>query len=129
MPSIDTNILLRLILLDNGDQLARIKSMLTSAEDVFVPDQAVIEAVYVLGGSGGLSWQDIENALRALLQNSRLHMNNQVFSRILDRYATHPAVSFTDLYLEAYAYFSNHTPLYTFDKKLARQLPHAEVVS
>lgn len=128
MPSVDTNILLRLLLLDNEAQLLQIKALLTRAQDVSVPDQAIIEAVYVLGGSGGLSRHDIETALKALLHNSRLHINTATFGRVLERYATHPALSFTDLYLEANAYFSGHTPLYTFDKKLGRQLPHAEMI-
>lgn len=128
MPSVDTNILLRLILLDNKTQLLQIKSLLKSVQDVHVPDQAIIEAVYVLGGSGRLSRGDIDMALKTLLRNARLHINAPVFRRVLERYVAYPAVSFTDLYLEATAYFSDYTPLYTFDKKLARQLPHTELV-
>jgi predicted nucleic-acid-binding protein len=116
-----------LILLDNEGQLRKIQSLLAGVGDVFAADQAIIEAVYVLGGLG-LSRQDIEAALRVLLDNSKLHTNTVLFSRVLERYAAHPAVSFTDLYLEASAYFSGQTPLYTFDKKLAAQLPHAEFV-
>ena len=129
MPSIDTNILLRLILLDNPKQVAQIQALLAQYEDVSLPDQAIIEAVYILGGLEGLSRHDITRILRTVLDNQRLHTNAAVFYRVLEHYQELPAVSFTDMYLEATAYFSGQIPLFTFDKKLARQLPETELVA
>lgn len=126
--SLDTNIILRLLLGDNQKQLEHIVLLLRKHERFVVADQAVIEVVYSLGGYYDLSRKKICEALETLLDNQQLEMNRVVFRRTLRHYAAHPALSFTDCYLEACAHGEYNAPLYTLDKKLARQLPHAELV-
>ena len=130
MQSLDTNVLLRLILLDDAKLLVRVRKLLSEHDQFAVSDAALMEVVFVLVGSTyGYTRAEITFALDQLLRMPRLELNRPVFRRVLQRYADHSAVSFADLYLEATAYVYSNTPLYTLDKKLARQLPHAELVT
>lgn len=129
MPSLDTNILLRILLQDNAAMLTRAQELFARHEEFAVADQAVVEVVFALGGQYGYGRKEIAEAVASLMQNQHLNLNRPLFARVLPHYTTNPAVSFTDCCLEAYAYLNKQTPLYTFDKKLARQLSHAALLS
>lgn len=128
LPSLDTNILLRIILQDNASMLDKIMQLLAKHDELAIADQAIIEMVYVLGGHYGYTRQELAAAVQALMQNQHINLNRSLFERVLPHYVQCPAVSFTDACLEAYAFLNKQTPLYTFDKKLARQLPDAELL-
>lgn len=128
MPSIDTNLLLRLLLADNILQVTKIAELIRRHEKFAVADLAVVEMVYVLEKSKGLSRADVAKFVTSLLDNSHFVLNRPLFHHVLPHYMKCPAVSFNDCCLEGYAFLNAQTPLYTFDQKLARQLPHAELV-
>ena len=44
-------------------------------------------------------------------------------------YLEHPKLSFYDCCLACYAEIKHHEPLFTFDKKLAKQLPQAKALT
>lgn len=128
MPSLDTNVLLRLILRDNEAMVATVMQLLKRHEEFAVADIALTEVEYILTGYYQYDREAVADVFENLANNQHLNINRVLLLRVLPKYVKCPAVSFDDLCLEAYAYLNKQTPLYTFDKKLARQLPHTELV-
>ena len=128
MPSLDTNILLRLILQDNQPMLTAVKRELARHQEFAVSDQVVIEIVYILGGHYRYTRLEICAVTEALLANQHLKLNRDVLGQTLVYYRKHSAVSFVDCYLATTAKATNQVPLLTFDRKLANQLPHTQLV-
>ena len=127
-PSLDTNVLLRLIVRDNAQMLEKARKLLDEHEVFAVADQAIIEIVYVLGGHYGYSRHEVADVVKALIDNQHLNLNRPLFERVLPHYRKHSSLSFTDCCLEAYATLNQQTPLYTFDTKLAKQLTGARLI-
>lgn len=128
MPSLDTNVLLRLILRDEPALLKKAQSLLVEYPEFAIADQVIIEIVYSLGGYYGYSRAAIVGLLTKLMQNQQLSLDRALFGRVLPHYLKYPSVSFTDCCLEAYSVLRGQVPLYTLDRKLARQLPHADLI-
>ena len=127
--SIDTNILLRLILRDDERMFCLARDRLTALSQVHVADQAIIEIVYALGGHYQYTRQEVCAVIQELMTNQYISMSRALFEEVLPLYSSHPAVSFTDVYLAVYAKVNHQTPLLTFDKKLARQIAGTEELS
>lgn len=128
IPSLDTNVLLRLILRDDAVLFESALTLLSRHKQFAVADQAIVEIVYVLGGYYEYSRAEISGIITELINNQDLSFNRLLFARVLKEYAKHPGVSFTDCCLAAYAKLNNQVPLYTFDKKMVRDLPYVELV-
>lgn len=128
IPSLDTNLLLRLILQDQPQQIQRAKSLFKKHERFAVADQAIVEVIFALGGHYEYSRKAIAGVVQELMSNQHLVLNRPLFGYVLPYYTKHSGVSFTDCCLAGYAKLNGQTPLYTFDKKLARDLPYTEEV-
>ena len=128
IPSLDTNVLLRVILRDNAKLFDAALVLLARHKQFAVADQAIVEIVYALGGHYGYSRSAIAGIVTELMNNQHLNLNRPLFAKVLPNYVKHTGVSFTDCCLAAYAALNKQTPLYTFDKKLARDVPHVELV-
>lgn len=128
MPSIDTNILLRMILGDVESQAEAIRYLTEKHDMLAVSDLAISEMVYVLEKSQKVSRKLVSELLYSLLANQHLSINRPLFQTVVPHYEKSLGVSFNDCCLAAYAKLNNQTPLYTFDKKFARDLPHVELV-
>lgn len=128
IPSLDTNVLLRLILRDDAKLFDAALELLARHTQFAVADQAVVEIVFALGGHYGYSRSAIAGVISELMNNQHLNLNRPLFAKVLPKYVKHTGVSFTDCCLAAYAVLNKQTPLYTFDKKFARDLPHVELV-
>lgn len=87
---------------------------------------AVVETVFVLEMSLKFSRPHIIELLESLTANQHLDINRELLSRAIPLYRKHPAVSFYDICLAVHAKLHNQTPLLTFDKKLARQIPYVD---
>ena len=128
MPSIDTNVLLRIILRDNVEQLTRAQTLLRKHQMFAIADVAIIELEYILTGYYKYSRQEFNDIVtKLLIANQHLHINRELFERALKLYIKHPTESFDDCCLAMYAKLNGQTPLYTFDKKMARDLPGVEL--
>lgn len=124
--SIDTNILLRWLLEDIPEQ-AEIASRLIAANCTYlVSDMAIHEFAYVCEKAIQLPRSDVAAFIENILYQSNLDCNRALFSGVLPIYTSRPALSFVDCCLVVMAELNGATPLYTFDKKLANQLPTAE---
>lgn len=128
MPSIDTNLILRLLLGDVEEQRVAVLRALAKYDTVAVADLAIAETVYVLEKVKQLPRKQIVAMLESLLVNQHLNFNRPLIEHVMPHYLKHPAVSFNDCCLAVYAKLTGAMPLLTFDKKLARQLPHVDEV-
>ncbi|TAH35695.1 type II toxin-antitoxin system VapC family toxin [Candidatus Saccharibacteria bacterium] len=129
IPSIDTNVILALLLSERETERAAVLKRLARHEQAAIADLAITETVYVLEKSIGTSRDMVARMLHSLLANQYLHFNRALFERVIPYYLEHPAVSFNDCCLAVYAKLNGTTPLLTFDRKLARQIPHVELVT
>lgn len=128
MPSIDTNLLLRLVLMDVPAQYKTAIGLLEKHEKVAISDLAITETVFVLEKVKGIKRELIVEMIESFVANQGVVMNRTLFSRAIALYVKHKTESFNDCCLAVYAKLNNQTPLYTFDKKMVRDLPHVELV-
>ena len=123
MIAVDTNVIVRSLLDDDVEQSAaanRLLDGLTAHNPGFVCREVVIELVWVLERVYKLPRATIGAAILELIASGDLIVEN-------DRAMTHAAyrymqggVDFADLMILAAADDHEATPLYTFDRKLAR---------
>ena len=121
--SLDTNVLLRLLLNDNAVQTAQIGSIVDDFDLLEVSDLAVAEVAFVLEKVYFLERSSICEAFELLMANQSLNLNRTLLRRVLPLYREHASLSFVDCCLPYYAELNRALPLMTFDVKLAKKLP------
>lgn len=127
--SLDANVVLRLLLNDVPDQHAAAVALVDRADAEFVvSDIAVVEAVFAFCRHYEFSRAAAAEAIEGLMSLTGIECNRVMFTRALALFIDHPKLSFEDCCLAAYAELSNAEPLWTFDKRLARQAPSARLV-
>jgi len=126
--SLDANFLLRWLLGDIPAQQAATDRIMSNKTTLHVADMALEEIAYVMEKVMGLPRTMVVNNFRTLMAQSNVNCNRSVLAAALPLYEKHPALSFVDCCLVVYAELQGATPLLTFDKKLAKQLPHAGLV-
>lgn len=57
------------------------------------------------------------------MAQANINCNRQLFEVALPLYQSHTSLSFVDCCLAGYAVLGDSTPLYAFDKALAKKLP------
>ena len=131
LESIDTNLILRAILNDIPEQTEKVYDLLSAPATIFyVPDLAITEAAFTLKNPAyGLSRENIVAALREFLRAPRLDYNKPLWNEVFNQYLTHPKLSLNDCYLACHVAGREKTPLWTFDKALARQSTSAELLA
>lgn len=128
MPTLDTNILLRWLLDDVPDQTDAVERLLAGGVRCFVPDVTLIETVYVLERVLRLPRTTIAASIELILEVANLELDRPLWKSAVEEYLAHPKLSIADTFLAAQATSSMNTPLYTFARKLANQLPGAELL-
>jgi len=124
--SIDTNIILRLVLRDVPAQLEKIDKLMHSSKpgSLSVADAVFFECVWIL--SGKMYKFDRSLIARLLLQITyipQINCNRVMLEKAIPLYVKHSKISFIDACLSVYAELNDATPLLTFDRKLAIALP------
>lgn len=121
--SIDTNVLLRIILGDNLKQReAALKLLKRTGTTFYLSNVAVAEVVFVLEKLIGYERADVrENLLRVLGAYNNIEYEAEILRRALDVYVEHRSLSFDDCFLAEESAFKTYEPLWTFDHKLAVQ--------
>jgi len=127
--SLDTSILVRLCVGDVPKQVAAANHLLATNPKLAVADAAIIEAEHVLQSWYRYDRDRITKTLQMLLSQPNLNCNRTLFGEALAHYQKHPALSLVDCCLAIYAKLGNAAPLLTFDRKLANQLQHAELLA
>jgi len=128
--SLDANVILRILVADIPSQYATAKKLIESAEGQFaVSDTALIEVVFVLHKAYGLKRQEVKEAIEGVMSLRQINCNRTLFDNALLLYVTVPSLSFEDCAIATYAKLNSALPLYTFDKKLAKNTPGSKLLS
>ena len=130
MPAtLDTNLLLRLALRDVPEQYEAVRDLVTRPGARYrVTDTAINEVAHALTHHYDLSRPQVAQIVRALVTDPSIEANKGLISSVIEQLETHPAMSYTDCYLAEEAHATGNEPLLTFDKKLAKQHPSAQLV-
>lgn len=116
--SVDTNVLLRLVLNDVPEQTKLIERLLVGNVRYEVADLALTEMAFVLERFYKMERDIVTRFLLVIVQHPQFMCNKALFEQILPLYLSEPALSINDCALLGYARLNKATPLYTFDKKL-----------
>lgn len=128
--SLDTNIVLRLIMGDVPHQLELAKSLLETCHlPLRVDDAVFVEIEYALRKHYGMNRQQIAELLDNIITQPKISCSLALLSEVLPLYSIHPNLSFVDIYLTVAAEISNAHPLYTFDQNLAKHLKHVALLA
>lgn len=119
--SLDANVVLRLLTKDIPDQYDLANKLIASGAEFEVADTSIIESIYALHKYYNVPRKLIKEAVQALQSNKNLRINTLVFDEALALFVHKPALSIEDCYLASLAKYHNALPLWTFDKKLAKQ--------
>ena len=119
MRAVDTNLLVRLIVRDDAAQAAAAEAFV--APGAWVPQIALVEAIWVLGSIYGMKPQQIAVAVEMLLNHKDLTLQDaDAVAAALGHFRKRPALGFSDcLVLEA-SRKAGHLPLGTFDRRLGK---------
>jgi predicted nucleic-acid-binding protein len=119
--SVDTNLLLRLVLNDVPDQMKQVKKLLIKKTQYEVSDLAITEMAFVLERLYKMERRMVVDFLLVVIRHPRFNCNKNLIERILPLYISEQKLSFNDCALLGYARLNNATPLYSFDKKLVEK--------
>ena len=126
MKSLDTNIILRLILQDNKSHLNKIINLIDSSktDSLNVADVVFFECVWVLAGEYyKFDRQLIGKAILEICNIPQISCNRNLLEQAVPIYVSASSISFVDVCLAVYSNLNNASPLLTFDKKLATAMP------
>lgn len=128
--SLDTNIVLRLIMGDVPHQVQLAKSLIeTCHTSLWVDDAVFVEIEYALRIHYGMNRLQIAELLDNIISQPKISCSLELLSAVLPVYSNHPNLSFVDIYLTVAAETNNAHPLYTFDQNLAKQLKYAALLA
>jgi len=127
--SLDTNAVLRLLLGDVPEQQEQVLQLLEQPDArLAVADLVFAEAAFVMARAYNMTRSDISLALRGLLDLPQIAADRPLLHTAFEIFVARPALSFEDSYLGAFADTRNASPLHTFDRKLAKQVPGARLI-
>src|ERR1035441_4133272 len=127
--SLDTNVVLRLLLNDIPEQHLAAKKLIEQATNQFdVADTVIIELVFALDRYYGFSRLQIAGAIDGLMKLKEINCNRAFFENALPLVINHGGLSFEDCCLATHAKLNDAEPLWTFDKKLANQSSSAKLI-
>jgi predicted nucleic-acid-binding protein len=120
--SLDTNAILRLILNDIPAQTIAVKILIDSSQGSYVvTDLAIVDVEYALRAHYGFNREQINDTLGSVLLHPSVQTNITLMKKVFEVYIAHPQLSFTDCCLAIHAEVDGAKPLWTFDRKLAKQ--------
>jgi predicted nucleic-acid-binding protein len=119
MRAVDTNVLIRLAVRDDADQVRRAQAFV--ADGAWAPQLVVAETAWVLKGGYGRKPAEIADAIERLLDHETLTIQDaEAVGAALARYRARPALGFSDCLVLELARKAGHLPLGTFDRALAK---------
>ncbi|MDR1712457.1 MAG: PIN domain-containing protein [Propionibacteriaceae bacterium] len=127
MPSADTTCLLRWLLDDVPAQTRRVQALLDSGPGLYVADGVLIETVFVLERQARVGRDTVALSIDAVLAEASFDVDRELWHGILELYRAHPKLAVADIYFALLARRQGRTPLYTFDRKMAAQLPDCAI--
>ena len=127
--SLDTSALVQLVTRQTPALADRIMQKIERSKKQFaIADAAIIELVFVLEKVKAMHRKDIVTVIDMLTSQKVFNFNRVLFAEAMPMYQKYPALSIQDCCLAAYANLTDARPLWTFDQKLAKQSPYAELI-
>lgn len=119
MRAVDTNLVVRLIVRDDADQVRAAEAFI--AKGAWVSHLVLAETLWVLEAVYDCSAEQLATAVEMLLNHKELTLQDaDVVVGALDLFRTRPSAGFSDLLVLEIARKAGHLPLGTFDKVLAK---------
>ncbi|MGD9629104.1 MAG: PIN domain-containing protein [Pyrinomonadaceae bacterium] len=119
MRAVDTNVLVRLFTEDDPKQAERAKRFMRAG--AWVSHIALVETLWVLQSVYGRTKQDLRRAVELLLSNESVTLQEpEAVAAALNLFTENKGVGFSDCLTLSLALKAGHTPLGTFDTKLAK---------
>jgi predicted nucleic-acid-binding protein len=119
MRAVDTNLLVRLVVRDDADQVKAAEAFI--ARGAWVSHLVLAETLWVLDAIYNRSPEQIANAIDRLLNHRELTLqDSDVVALALERFRSRPSAGFSDCLVLAIARKAGHLPLGTFDRNLGR---------
>ena len=119
MRAVDTNLLVRLLVRDDADQVKAAEAFV--AKGAWVSQLVLAEALWVLDAVYSRSAAQIANAIDRLLNHRELTLqDSEVVAQALNRFRSRPSLGFSDCLVLEIARKAGHLPLGTFDRNLAK---------
>lgn len=119
MRAVDTNVLVRLVVRDDSEQVRSAESFI--APGAWVSHLVLAEAMWVLDAVYDRAPGQIATAIDMLLNHKNLTIQDaEVVTSALQHFRKRPALGFSDCLVLEIARKSGHLPLGTFDRDLAK---------
>ncbi len=119
MRAVDTNVLIRLVIRDDSQQVAAAEVFIERG--AWVSTLVLTEATWVLENVYELSPGDLANAIEMLLNHRDLVVQDAgSVTTALELFRSKPALGFSDCLILELARKAGHLPLGTFDRSLAK---------
>lgn len=119
MRAVDTNVLVRLIVRDDSQQVQAAEKFI--ARGAWVSQLVLAETIWVLDAVYGRTAKQIASAVDMLLNHKELTLqDSDAVTSALESFRKRPAVGFSDCLVVAIAKKAGHVPLGTFDRDLAK---------
>lgn len=119
MRAVDTNVLVRLLVRDDGSQLGVAEDFVKNG--AWVSHLVLAETSWVLDAVYDRSAEQIATAVEMLLSHKDLTLQDaEVVASALERFRARPMLGFSDCMVVEIARKAGHLPLGTFDRGLAR---------
>lgn len=119
MHAVDTNLLVRLVVRDDADQVNAAEAFV--AKGAWVSHLVLAETLWVLDAVYNRSPAQIANAVDRMLNHKELTLQDaEVVALALHHFRSRPSLGFSDCLVLEIARKAGHLPLGTFDRNLAR---------
>ena len=119
MRALDTNVLVRLIVRDDPDQVVRAEAFVASGG--WVSLLVLAETAWVLQSVYGLDQRRVATVVEMLLDHDHLTLQDEdVVRRAHATFCGEPTVEFSDCLIVETARKAGHRPVGTFDRRLSR---------
>jgi predicted nucleic-acid-binding protein len=119
MRAVDTNLVVRLIVRDNPEQVRAAETFI--AKGAWVSHLVLAETLWVLDAVYERSAEQLATAVEMLLNHKELTLQDaDVVVTALDLFRARPTIGFSDCLVLEIARKAGHLPLGTFDKAFAK---------
>jgi predicted nucleic-acid-binding protein len=119
MHAVDTNLLVRLVVRDDADQVNAAEAFV--AKGAWVSHLVLAETLWVLDAVYDRSPAQIANAVDRMLNHKELTLQDaEVVALALNHFRSRPSLGFSDCLVLEIARKAGHLPLGTFDRNLAK---------
>ncbi|MCY4660205.1 MAG: type II toxin-antitoxin system VapC family toxin [Acidobacteria bacterium] len=119
MRAVDTSVLVRLIVRDDPQQVARAEDFVAQGAWIALP--VLAEAIWVLKSVYGLNRQRIGVVVGMLIEHDRLALQDEdVVRKAHSTFERERSIEFSDCLIVESARKAGHIPVGTFDRKMAR---------